>query len=487
MNVRMKCFVIILLISVTSCFSLQFNFDGWTTVFDCKDIDNDNNMDIVIGSNVMGAYPAATIMRNDGECDFSFEYIYHPCGFGRSNNRNFLQDVDNNNYVDIVSLSAIDIQIVLRVDYNDDGFLNNFTNCIADSSFIPTGRVFSFGDWNGDGFVEAFFASSNTDTLFWSYFPNDGYGNFLPYEETHNDFLGSIESADMNQDGFDEIIICGFNGLRIYSYPDETNPVTEIDWEYTIGFFNFADFDNDGDIDICRSSFDDDADILYFSIFENLGNFTFNEHESILEGGNLIYMLDWNRILAKDINGDNLVDLAYFQGVFYNNGNYQFQEVEILPINCPPIGLFGFFDFIDINGDTTLDFLVSYTNISMEGFLEIWFQDSNGNFLEEPPVGIANDELIITNYELKNYPNPFNPTTTISFSIPEESNVELFIINIKGQRIKTLVSEQYSKGNYSVFWNGEDASNKQVGSGVYFYKLNVNNKTESVKKCLLLK
>ena len=485
----MKYFVIILLIIATSCFSLQYEFEGWTTVFDCKDIDNDNDMDIVIGSHVLGSatYPAATIMRNDGDCGFSLEYIYHPCGFGRYNNRNFLQDVDNNNFVDIVSISAIDVELVLRVDNNDSGLFNNFTEVIPDSIFMPSSHAFSFGDWNGDGYVEAFFVNYATDTLFWSYFPNDGNGNFIPFEENHYNCYARIESVDFDNDGFDEIINYGYYGFRIFSYPDATNPVTEINWEFINGFFNFADFDNDDDIDICRSSFDDDADILYFSIFENLGNFTFIEHGSTLEGGNLIYMLDWDRILAKDLNGDDLVDLAYFQGVFYNNGNYEFQELELLPINCGPIDLWGCFDFVDINGDTTLDFLTSYTNNAMEGFLEIWFQDSNGNFLEEPPVGIANDELIITSYELNNYPNPFNPSTTIEFSIQNDSQIELSVFNIKGRKVKTLVHNELAEGDHSIIWSGDDNFGNSVSSGVYLYKLIVDSKTEAVNKCLLLK
>jgi hypothetical protein len=87
---------------------------------------------------------------------------------------------------------------------------------------------------------------------------------------------------------------------------------------------------------------------------------------------------------------------------------------------------------------------------------------------------------------LYNFPNPFNPETTISFSIHEVSNVELSIYNIKGQKIKTLAHEHYSKGEYSVDWDGEDASGEKVGSGVYFYKLRVNSKIKAVKKCLLL-
>jgi len=94
-------------------------------------------------------------------------------------------------------------------------------------------------------------------------------------------------------------------------------------------------------------------------------------------------------------------------------------------------------------------------------------------------------ESLILN--LSNYPNPFNPTTTISFSIPEESNVKLSIYNIKGQKIKSLLNDQITSGEHSIVWNGEDDSGKKVSSGVYLYKLNVNGKTEAVRKCLLLK
>ncbi|HPR16675.1 MAG TPA: T9SS type A sorting domain-containing protein [Candidatus Cloacimonadota bacterium] len=292
----------------------------------------------------------------------------------------------------------------------------------------------------------------------------------------------------MNQNGFDEIILCGYNGLKIYSYPDEINPVAVIDWEEIYGFFNFADFDHDGDTDICRSSFDNDANILYFSIFENLGNFSFIEHESSLVGGNLVYMTDWDRILAKDINGDGLTDLAYFQGVFYNNGNYEFQEVNLLPINCGPIGYWGFYDFVDINGDSMLDFLTSYSSLSAESFLEIWYQDSNGNFLEEPPVGISNHELIAITYDLNNYPNPCNPSTTINFSIEPNEPYELSIYNIKGQKIRTFSKHQITNStNHQIVWNGTNSNGRECSSGTYFYKIISDGKELASRKMLLLK
>lgn len=86
-----------------------------------------------------------------------------------------------------------------------------------------------------------------------------------------------------------------------------------------------------------------------------------------------------------------------------------------------------------------------------------------------------------------NYPNPFNPTTIISFSIPEDSNVNLTVYNVRGQKVKVISNERYSKGKNSVTWNGDDEDGNMVGSGVYFYKLDVNGKAQATKKCLLLK
>ncbi|MDP8203772.1 MAG: FlgD immunoglobulin-like domain containing protein [Candidatus Tenebribacter mawsonii] len=100
----------------------------------------------------------------------------------------------------------------------------------------------------------------------------------------------------------------------------------------------------------------------------------------------------------------------------------------------------------------------------------------------------AEDELPKPEITLSNYPNPFNPTTTISFSVTQNSDfVNLEVYNIKGQKVKTLINEEMQKGKHSIIWSGVDKNNKPVSSGIYFYKLNVNGKTEAVKKCLLLK
>jgi len=119
-------------------------------------------------------------------------------------------------------------------------------------------------------------------------------------------------------------------------------------------------------------------------------------------------------------------------------------------------------------------------NITSNGSWDIFVAKITNNTFTE-------NELFSTEMEFFNYPNPFNPTTTISFSITEESNVELSIYNIKGQKIKSLLNDQITAGEHSIVWYGTDASGKKVASSVYLYRLNVNGKIEAVKKCLLVK
>jgi len=115
----------------------------------------------------------------------------------------------------------------------------------------------------------------------------------------------------------------------------------------------------------------------------------------------------------------------------------------------------------------------------------------------EPYTGFTNEELQITNYELRNYPNPFNPTTTICFNLNTETteNAELIIYNLKGQKVKDLTPSLChpelveGRGGYSciVTWNGTDGNNQPVSSGVYLYKLIIDEKVVANKKMLLLK
>ncbi|HCR16673.1 MAG TPA: hypothetical protein DIU35_04245 [Candidatus Latescibacteria bacterium] len=85
-----------------------------------------------------------------------------------------------------------------------------------------------------------------------------------------------------------------------------------------------------------------------------------------------------------------------------------------------------------------------------------------------------------------NYPNPFNPATTIRYAVPETGKVTLRIYNVLGQKVLTLVNNDQVAGYYSVRWNGKDRLNRAVASGVYLYRMEAAGFTK-VHKMLLLK
>lgn len=104
-------------------------------------------------------------------------------------------------------------------------------------------------------------------------------------------------------------------------------------------------------------------------------------------------------------------------------------------------------------------------------------------------VGVKkeNPNQIVESYELKNnYPNPFNPSTTIEFAIPKSGNVELSIYNVLGQKIATLINNELTQGIYKATWNGLTDSGVSVASGTYIYRIKSGEFSMS-KKMILIK
>jgi Peptidase family C25/FlgD Ig-like domain len=102
---------------------------------------------------------------------------------------------------------------------------------------------------------------------------------------------------------------------------------------------------------------------------------------------------------------------------------------------------------------------------------------------------VDTDDLTIhpNKISLNNYPNPFNPNTTIKFNLTSDEPVEaeLAIYNLKGQKVKQLVNAKFSQGTHSVTWQGKDDNNKQVGSGIYFAKLKAGSEIQTTKLLLI--
>lgn len=87
---------------------------------------------------------------------------------------------------------------------------------------------------------------------------------------------------------------------------------------------------------------------------------------------------------------------------------------------------------------------------------------------------------------LDNYPNPFNPSTTIEYEIPKSGFVKISIYDLNGKLIKTLVHKKQEQGNYRIQWDGKNNSGLKVSSGVYIYAIE-NEKSIISKKMILVK
>lgn len=109
------------------------------------------------------------------------------------------------------------------------------------------------------------------------------------------------------------------------------------------------------------------------------------------------------------------------------------------------------------------------------------------------PTSLQDDFTIMpTEYSLEqNFPNPFNPNTTIKFSVPTSANIKLTVYNILGETVRVLFDKEFHSGNYSVVWNADDQTGRKVSSGVYFYELKaVSDKGSDfnqIRKMVLLK
>ena len=105
--------------------------------------------------------------------------------------------------------------------------------------------------------------------------------------------------------------------------------------------------------------------------------------------------------------------------------------------------------------------------------------DKNGELRGEHKVGSSKSSPQLVNavpeaYGLaQNFPNPFNPETTIHYQLPESGHTKLQIYTVLGQRVATLVDDEVKAGYHQVHWNGLNEFGNQAASGIYIYRLEV--------------
>ena len=275
------------------------------------------------------------------------------------------------------------------------------------------------------------------------------------------------------------LIICTIGLCSILSHAQQFQLKTTVD-RYIEDIF---DIDGDG---ICE--YIADTNKVYDGSTHNLkytlpeGFYLESIEDHLQNPYTVIPHIDFN----SDGNRDLIIDS-------YTTQSNPVKKIEIFDVVnnvvlfefIPPETHCNFKDLIDIDGDGELELVINtdsgtYPNLTYKAFIY-----STG--LSTSALENNNYSSVPRGYDLKqNFPNPFNPSTTIRYSIDSPKKVSVKIYNVSGQLIKEINKEHSQPGVYQAIWNGKNNFGQKVSSGTYFYQLTVGNYSEA-KKMILLK
>jgi hypothetical protein len=327
----------------------------------------------------------------------------------------------------------------------------------------------------------------------------------FPYINYNNDGVNSIDFADIDSDG-DYDLFVGLINNSLIMFHENTGDIYIPQFD-SIGtmVINFSD---DGDIKFTPSLVDIDADgdlDMFISSQNGIVGSTPGIHFYRNEGDQ--FSPDWqfdsiiNSLFGKvdfmDEDNDGDYDLFLSESFFNNNiifyrntgdiYNFCF-EFDCINYGDIYVGRFPTICFFDIDNDNDKDMILGEYDGGINLFRNDGFVSIDNNHLDFGKTLLLN-----------NYPNPFNPSTTIQFSNEQNQpqlyngagkyeQIKIEIYNIKGQKVKEFLIVSPSPGHtLSVTWDGTDENNQPVSSGIYFYKLKINNTTKAVRKMLLIK
>ncbi|MFC1898291.1 FG-GAP-like repeat-containing protein [Candidatus Cloacimonadota bacterium] len=478
-----KLGIILFLIVSTILFGTIIQLPDYACSITSCDYDLDNDTDIFIGHNVNTGLQnqSYTVLNNDGIGEFS--QVDSSDTLTTSLEKILLIKANTDDFpemvIDYKDFTNTIPQTYFRIYYNNSGEFISYQDFLVGSDINI--RMSASGFINNDEYEDIVFICGSYDTLGLMY--NDCNGGLLePEYFSFDNQINDVKCYDLDNNGLDDIIITG-NYLTIYFNYGSYFNVHVID---NIGFSGFIieldDLDNDGDTDVITSQ-PGMNNLTLFNLFENLnGNIEFNSY--IVRNPSIGYFE------LSDLNNDFLPEIImgkYDNLYIYENlGDFTISSTSIIVdtnINNTNNNVFTI-STGDFDNNQYKDIVFS-AHIDNEPYIGLVFNNGDGSFQNEP-VNAYNELISNNDVLLTNYPNPFNPSTTIEFSIQIDSNIELSVYNIKGQNIKTIVNNEFTKGSHSIIWNGNDDSGNSVSSGIYFYKLKSGN-FEKTKKMLLLK
>jgi len=203
------------------------------------------------------------------------------------------------------------------------------------------------------------------------------------------------------------------------------------------------------------------------------------------------YRVFWMKRLMEDENFQNKLKVRWIEirhGAFSNSNIMEFIDQTVLRIEealirnftrWPIIGQYVWPNyFVGATYEAEVDYLKNW----ILGRLDWMDVTLTGSSLAVDEKDIQPTQSFLLQ---QNFPNPFNPTTTIKYKLLKSNNVRLTIYNLLGQHVKTLVYTFQDAGEHSVVWDAMEDGNNPVSSGMYFYSLEINNQTFQKKMVLV--
>ena len=436
-----------------------------------SNISGDAGKEIVFGneSNSLVA------LNSEGEILFSYD------AGGQIKGNPMIADVDGDGNKEIIACTFTSSKIiVLNADGSDYGIFPIVTS----SGVLSSPAV---ADLDGDGNLEIINVSLDGNLHAISILTGEDIAGF-PYALGMGSWNGP---AVVNIDSDDDMeILVGTLGGKILAINHDGSLV----FERTVGgqiktSIVAADLDGNGSVEII---FGNSAGTLF--VVDNQGN---DLDYFPLEIGSTI---ESTPILA-DMDNDGNIDMIFGD----NSGYLHSIGIDGIETDNFPIYLESTLKTSAAIGDADGDGNPEIAIPNQSAYVLIDYKREIGDVVwpcfKGSPERTGNASDIVSsgnnsipkfeNFLKTNYPNPFvisgnSGQTNIGFSLKNPSKVSLSVYNIRGQLVKTLLSERMDNGNHTVNWNGTDDNGRKVSSGIYFYKLSADNFT-ATKKMVIIK
>ena len=230
--------------------------------------------------------------------------------------------------------------------------------------------------------------------------------------------------------------------------------------------------------------------VIYF--YEYYFSPHYHQNTDLLINLNLPYMFQYSKLITSvfldtvnlpaHINNFNVYDLGKGNSLHadWEHSDFEKNNYLVLVKNTETLETQEF--------ETTQNFII-IDDLSPEILYEISLYAIYDDIISSAAVRYIEIERvpIYDRLFLKNYPNPFNPFTTIEFTLPADDYVEITIYNIRGQLVKFLTDDFFQKGQNTVQWDGKSDYGNLLSSGVYFYQAMTTNGVREVNRMVLLK